>query len=189
MGLSQTTAPTSEPVSLDEAKEHMRVTDDLQDTLIAQQVSAARDYVERITGRQFVNATWTYTLDAFSSEILPPKPPLVSVTSITYVDTGGASQTESSSVYTVITDDETQGRIVEAFNQSWSATRDQPNAITVVYVAGYGATANLVPDVFKQAILLLTAEMYEYRETTVSGSVAILPSLERLLWARRAVPV
>lgn len=190
MGLTQSTAPTEEVVTLEEAKDHSRIDHNDDDALIRTQIKAARSYVEEIANRQLVNASWTYTLDSFPGEIILPRPPLVSVTSIQYVDTAGSTQTEATSVYTVLTDDDTEGRIVEAVNQTWSATRDQPNAVTIVYVAGYGAAATAVPEGYKAAILLLFAEMYENRETFAVGRIlARFPTLDRLMWQRRVVPV
>ena len=114
MGLQITVQPTHEPVTLEEVKIDRRITDDAEEQYLAQLNVAARQYVEDVAGRQFVNATYAYTLDSFPTEILTPRPPLVSVTSIQYVDTDGTTQTLGASVYTVLTDDLQAGRIVEA---------------------------------------------------------------------------
>lgn len=137
MGLIQTIEPGAEPISLAEAKDHLRLEGYAdEDTLVGGIRSAARAYVETFTTRQVVTASWQLTLDWFPSVIELPHPPLQTVTSITYVDTAGDTQTLATSVYTV---DNTGliGRIYPAYNQSWPSTRSQPNAVTVTYVAGY----------------------------------------------------
>lgn len=171
--ITRTVDPSAEPVSVDEAKSHLRVdiTDD--DTLIGTLITAARDYVEQTTRRALVTQTWQYFLDDWPgiSEIVLPKPPLQSVTSVVYTDSDGNDNTWSSSEYAVDTDNE-PGAVVLGYNESYpSGTLDVVNPITVTYVAGYGAAA-AVPWIFKQAILLLVGHWYENREAIVlTGAV------------------
>jgi len=95
MSLVQTIAPASEPITLTEAKAHLRVETDFteDDTIIGTFISAARESCEARTGRQLVTATYALRLGGFpcGDSIELPKPPLVSVTSITYVDTDGTT--------------------------------------------------------------------------------------------------
>ena len=189
MGLTISTAPTHEPVSLEDIRIDRRVTDEAEEGYLMMLNAAARTYVEGVTGRQLVDATYVYTLDAFPSEFRLPRPPLDSVTSITYIDSDGASQTLATSVYTVVTDDFEQGRVVLAYDQTWPTTRDVANAVTVTYVAGYGSESD-VPETFKKSIMLLVGEMFEQREPIVTGTVvAKIPTLDRLLWHDRVVTV
>ncbi len=130
-------APAVEPVTLAEAKLHLRVDHSDEDALISSLISAARRYAETFTGRQIITATWELTLDAFPWIIEPPHPLLQSITSIVYVDVDGVSQTLDASIYQVdITS--TPGRVKPAFGEVWPGTRSQFNAVTVTYVAGYG---------------------------------------------------
>jgi len=137
-GISLNTAPASEPISRTEAKTHCRieVTDDdgLVDTLIA----AAREHVEAFTARAIVAQSWDFKLDFFPAVIPIPKPPLLSVSGIVYLDADGAAQTLASSVYTVDTD-MVAGRIFLAYGQSWPGTYGVPNAVTVSFIAGMAA--------------------------------------------------
>ena len=102
--LTETVAPVAEPVTTAEAKLYMRVDHADEDAKIDTMVSAARQYIERVTRRALVNTTFELKLDAFPTEIRPPRSPLSSVSSITYVDTDGATQPLSASVYSVDTD-------------------------------------------------------------------------------------
>src|ERR1051325_11329554 len=103
MALTLSTAPTVEPVSLDEAKGQVRVELDFHsdDALILGLIAAARRLAEVFCGRAFLTQTWDLTLDAFPSGWGPrwpatlggrdairlPRPPLQSVSYVKYVDT------------------------------------------------------------------------------------------------------
>lgn len=188
MGLSVQTAATQEPVRLEEAKRMLRVTVSDEDQLIRNLIIAAREYCETFTGRQFVSATYDYTLDAWSDPILLPKPPLSSVTSISYVDEDGATQTLSSAIYDVVTNVE-PGRVRLAYDQSWPTIRAQDEAITIRFVAGYGDPDD-VPETVCHAINLLVGHLFEHREAVIrlarGQMMAELPlALKSLLWRNR----
>lgn len=217
MGLSLTTAPDLEPLTLDEAKTHLRVDagDTSQDALISALIQAARESVESFTRRALVTQTWTMTLDRFPvrSAMVPstsgasvyattsgqasgitgavirlPYPPLQSVTSITYVDANGATQTLATAEYVVQTDT-LPGQIALAYGKYWPTTRSQENAVTITYVAGYGAPSS-VPARLRAAMLLILADLYERREATITGTiVAENPAVQSLLWSARFVEV
>jgi uncharacterized phiE125 gp8 family phage protein len=116
MPLSLVTSATAEPVTRQQFKAHARITRDDEDGVIDGYLLAARRYVETALRRQLVNATWRLTLDCFPACIDVPLPPLSSVSSITYVDTDGATQTLNSSLYRVDTYSQ-PGRITPAYDQ------------------------------------------------------------------------
>lgn len=174
MPLTLVTPPAVEPVTLIEAKAHLRVTATDEDTLITALIKAARQQAEhRTVATVFVTQTWTETLDAFPAEIVLSRRPLQSVSSITYTDTDGTEQTLAVADYQVVTD-ELLGRIVPAYGVDWPTARDMPGAVVVTYVAGYGAAAD-VPESIKSAVLLLIGHLYEHREAVSDGSMSELP--------------
>ena len=184
--LVETTPPTVEPISLEEAKLWLRVDHTEEDDLITELEKSARRSCEAFTRRSFINTTWTLKLDEFpsaecrtslasissarSDEITLPRSPLSSVTSITYTDTDGNTQTVSASNYTVDTGSE-PGRVVPAFNAFWPLTRNVINAVSVLHVSGYGAAETSVPSGLKIAIRVLMADLYEERGSFVVGTV------------------
>lgn len=186
MGLVITAQPDHEPVDLCELKNHLRVEEDDDNALIRSLGVAARKYVEDFTGRQIVTATYRLTLDQFPAAIVLPRPPAASITSITYIDTDGASQTLDASGYQLDAASE-PARVVPAVDGEWPDTQGgKVNAVTVTYVAGYGdATAS--PDGLKLVIKTLVGHWYEERSATVSGTIiAKVPlSVEALLWQYR----
>jgi uncharacterized phiE125 gp8 family phage protein len=186
-GLKLVTAPAAEPVSLTEAKAHCRVDTSDDDTLIGSLITASREYVERILQRRLINSTWDFTLNRFESDYIRlPYAPLSSVTSVSYVDSDGTTQTLSTSVYDTDLTRE-PGGIFLKYAQVWPTPRDIQNAVTVRYVAGYGAAGTSVPNAIKQAMLLLIGNWYENRESVVIGTISgELPmAVKSLLWSYR----
>ena len=168
----RTSDPATEPVSLAEARAHLQVDDNDSDTAISALITAARQYVEEYTGRALITQTWALTMDDVPSgtdSILLPRPPLVSVSSLAYVDGDGVTQTWASSNYRVDSNSE-PARLTLAYGVSWPTPRDVSNAVTVTYVAGYGA-ATAVPTAIRQAILLLVGDWFTNREAQVVGTV------------------
>lgn len=160
------TAPASEPVTLTEAKAHLRVDTSADDTYITTLITAARQFVEKYLNRALINTTYTVQFDALPTCIKLLYNPVSSVTSISYKDTAGDSQTLSSSLYVVDSHNE-PGQITPAYGADYPSTYGEAGAVTVTYVAGYGATAADVPDAIKQMILILIGDMYDNRVAQV----------------------
>ncbi len=182
------TAPSVEPLTLTEAKLYLRVDQSTEDNLISGMVVAARQWVETYTRRALVTQTWDFRYEAFMDTRQPlilPKAPLQSVTSITYLDEDGVSQTLASSNYSVRTlSGATAGRGYIELNDDVSLPSLYTDAlapVTVRAVCGYGAAA-AVPDGIKMAIYLMLGDLYEQRqETMMSVSSKTKTTIERLL--------
>lgn len=178
MGLATVTPPASDPLSLAEAKAHLRVTSSDEDGLIAGYILAAREFVENDTHRRLITQTLDYTIDDrwpcvmargyYRTRIELPVQPVASVTSITYVDSSGVSQTLAADQYVVRTDGPVP-YIEQAYGASWPSVRCQPAAITVRFVAGTDSSE--VPNPLVQAIRLLVSHQYENREPVNIGNI------------------
>lgn len=176
------TAPAAEPVDLATIKTHLRIgtTDAAEDNLVEDMITAARQMAESFTQRAFISQTWELLLDNFPGSgvarraLVLPYAPLSSVVSIKYIDTAGVEQTLDGSKY-VVDADTVPGRINLAYGESWPAVRDQPNAVTVEFIAGYGTTAADVPDLIRQAIKMIVGHMFENREDTAPGNLREIP--------------
>ena len=171
MPVKRTTDATVEPLTVAEAKRHLR--EDLQDADndadISALITAARTAAENRLNRTLITSTWTLTLDEFPEDdddegvILLPMGRVITVTSVKYLDSAGTLTTLDPSLYTTdLTGD--IGKIFAAHGTFWPVTREQPNAVTVVYTAGYGATAALVPAPITTWIKLAIGDMYGQRE-------------------------
>lgn len=157
-----TTKPTDEPITLDEAKLNLRVTCDADDDLITALIVAARRWCEDYENRAYITQTITAKTFWLPDRIILPRPLLQSVTSVTYVDTAGDTQTLSDALYDVDTFRE-PGQITKAFNAIYPSIRGDVNGVTIVYKAGYGDASTDVPQETIQAIQIMTAYYYDDR--------------------------
>ncbi len=190
--LSLVSAPQQEPVSLDEAKAHLRVETDDEDGLIDGLIVAARELVETTTRRAVMPQTWDLVLDGFCASeyyrdgaLILPKPPVTAVSSISYVDTTGTTQVLPSSQYRTelpAGPKAMRARITEAYGVSWPSTRAVMGAVTIRFVCGY-ANEGAVPYGIKAAMLLLIGHWYARREASSDGAIGeTVPGVESLLW-------
>jgi hypothetical protein len=187
---TRTVGPAVEPVTLAEAKAALRVDGSEEDAYINTAISVAREWAEEFTNRALHTQTWVATFDSglltksryFSCpssnrlfSLLPdsglvelPRPPLQSVTSVTYIDSDGAEQTLSTANYTVDILS-APGRIQFTDMPNIKAVL---NALKITYVAGYGDTAGTEPSRFKQAVLYMVNHFYENRLPVVQGPIS-----------------
>lgn len=176
----RTAAPTILPVSIEEVYAHAKIADRSLETLtlVDRLIRLATETAEAITRRALLTQTWTLKGRDFPADdfILLPRPPLQSVTSITYVDPHGATQTLSSSDYTADTTHD-PGRVVLNYGESWPSVRGHHNDVTITYVAGWTAAAS-VPQTIRQAILMLCNHWYDYPTEIITGTI-----VNRLPWA------
>lgn len=176
MALAVVTAPTAEPVSLAEAEDYVRLDDSSGDPLLSILIASARAQAETLVRRALMPQTWDLVLDRFPRwELIVPKPPLRSVTSISYVDTNGVTQVMAASDYRVDIATE-PGRLTPAFGLVWPVARWQTGAVTVRFVAGY-ADATAVPACVKNWMLLRIKTLWENRDQLVVDSRVNLVAL------------
>lgn len=173
--LTLKTAPTSEPVTLAEAKDHLRISNTDSDTLITALIAVARQRCEEFTHRAFITQTWQYALDAVPvpNDYVPwslsqlgycinvPRPNLISVASITTYDTDNNGVVYSSVGY-VLDVISNPGRIFLNKGYSWPGNVRDINAMVIEYTAGYGA-ASAVHEQIKTAIKMTVASLFEHR--------------------------
>jgi len=150
-------------------------------------ITAARQYAETFTHRSLITSTWDLKLDHFpSGDIWLPRAPLVSVTSVTYIDTAGATQTWAlSGNYSVDAPagpEAGPGRVIPAYGVTYPSTYGVPNAVTVRFVAGYGA-ASAVPAGIKAACKLMIGHWWSQREAVSAVNMSEVPlAVASLLW-------
>lgn len=171
MHLKLITAPALEPITLEQAKAHLRVEVNDDDLLIGSLITAAREAAEHETQRALMPQTWDLTLTAFpAGAIRLPKPPMASITSIQYIDADGALQTMAEADY-LLSQHSEAAEISPVYGADWPTAREQPGAVTVRYVAGY-PDADSVPAQIKAWMLLRIGALYENRESVVNGTIS-----------------
>jgi len=199
MPLQLVIPPAGEPVTLLEAKQHLRVDVDDDDALIGSLIAAARQAAETITGRQLMTARWKLVLDAFpgatfahagtgatfslpAHAVLLAKCPVQSVISIEYLDMNGTLQTMHAEDYVLDAACE-PARLSPAFGKSWPPTLPHIEAIAGAFDAGYGL-ASAVPEGIKSWIKLRVGSLYGHREEVsvlTRGRIDPLPFVDGLL--------
>ena len=173
MKLSVYTQPATEPVSLVEAKAHLRVAHTDDDSYITSLIEAARRSAEFFTKRAFITQTLELALDVEPSGgfVELPMPPLASVTSVKYYADDDTATTMDSADYHVDIIGE-PGRVVLLQDASWPTAAElrTVNAYVIRYVAGYG-TASAVPEQIKAGIREIIRKMYDGEAVLVKGSL------------------
>jgi uncharacterized phiE125 gp8 family phage protein len=165
-------AQGSAVIDLSEAKAHLRVDFDDDDAIISGLIFSAQSHVEKYCGIRLSSQTIVAKCDSFDDMARLPEAPVSSVSSITYIDTDGASQTLATSVYEVRAD-QLEVSVVLKYGQLWPSI--QPGSrITLTAVVGYAS----VPDTIRHAMLLLIGSWYENREaaSAASASMPFAPS-------------
>jgi len=179
MGIKVISPPTAEPISIEEARLHLRLDAydsppvHPDDSIVTALISAAREWAENFTGRAISPVTLEIALDEFprlNEGIELPRPPLISVDSVRYTDEDGDQQTMATSEYSTDTYQEPSW-LMPAQDTDWPSTDTVFNAVKIRYEAGYSTPGdspdpNPLPKSIKQAILLMLSHLYENREET-----------------------
>jgi uncharacterized phiE125 gp8 family phage protein len=167
------TAATTEPITLAEARSHLRIEafgsplahpDDAQITMM---ITSAREWCEQYTSMAFAVQTIEMAMDIFPDEIELPLVPTNSITSVTYSDTANATQTLSNTTY-LLDDYSKPNKLALTLNSKWPSTSEVTNNIKVRMVVGN--TSVTIPSPIKSAMLLLIGSLYENRQEDLQSS-------------------
>ncbi len=139
-------------VSMDAARRAARADGDELDEEIQTAAEGYTEAAEHATGRAFVQQSWRAGFRAFAAEMILPKPPLMSITRLTYYDESGVQRTLDPQDYFVDADAE-PAVLSPAPGRAWPTTLDRANAVEVQYVCGYGPSEASVPKPVKQYVL------------------------------------
>lgn len=168
----RTVAPNDTPVSLIEAKRHLRVDHTDDDTLILGQIDTAvaeLDGYGGTLGQALVTQAWAQAFDGFSSRLRLPLP-AASITSVTYVDASEAVQTLPADQYT-LERDHLGSYLAHASGVTWPSAR----RVTVTFVCGSAPAG--IDARFKAMILLRISDLYHNREATTSAQESLMGGL------------
>jgi uncharacterized phiE125 gp8 family phage protein len=180
MSLRVITPPAAEPVSIETVKQHLRIDHDLEDFLLTAYIKAAREQAEELTRRALITQTLEQSFNAFPADGILPlwRPPLQSVTSVTYYDSLNAS-----SVWTdYFTDINSEPGVIQFKTMPGAALRAS-GGVVVRFVAGYGTAGANVPERINQSILQLIGHWYENREgMNVPDAIRTAFWRERVVW-------
>ena len=170
MALVMTSGPAIEPVTIADAKAHMRIDNAAEDVLIGSLILTSRLHVEAALSVAMITQMWTLVLDRWPSgdTVEIPLSPLQAVPAVRVKNASGVGVVVPPTNYLVDIASRPP-RLV--WNQAW---RPDPgvavNGIEIDLTAGFGIGATSVPAPLKHAILLLVAHWYEHRDPVVIGA-------------------
>ncbi|WP_439542640.1 head-tail connector protein [Hyphomicrobium sp.] len=173
MALALTSGPAVEPVTVSEAKAHLRLDGSAEDILIASLIVTSRLHVEAALGLALITQGWRLTLDRWPEGRDPvrfPLRPIASVTSVTVYDAGGAPTLVPSDQY--LLDGHALSPRLIPHGTGWPRPGRAATGIEIEFEAGIGEAAEDVPAPIRHAILLLVAHWYEHRDPLEIGQAA-----------------
>lgn len=182
MSLDLLTPPTTEPITLDEAKAQCRVTSADEDALLTALIVAARQTCENELHRALISQVWVKTLDTFPDAVKLAYPPVLTVDAVEYRESVAGVWTTLSTVAYSVDVSTVPGYVVPAYGYTWPDVYPEINAVKVTFSCGYGPTAATVPEAVKHWIKLHVAHYFKNREASIetTGMIA-LPFLGGLL--------
>jgi len=168
MALKLTAGPVVEPVTLTEAKAHMRVEFADDDALIAGLVKAARECVESATNRRLITQSWCFYADKVPAppQFILPLAPIQRVDWVRLWDASDVGTVLAAAAY--LSDTVSEPARVLLTNASAITLRPY-NAVEIAFTCGYGADGSAVPEPLRQAVKLLAAHWYENRIAVVDA--------------------
>lgn len=171
MTLVMTSGPLAEPVSVADAKAHMRVDSTAEDALIASLIVTSRLHIEAALGLALLTQAWSYFIDAWprSREIVLPLKPVQAIATVRVWAQDGTSQTLAAETYT-LDGEGMPPRLVLSRSAAPPAPGRSASGIEIAFSAGFGDAGIDVPAPIRQALLLLVAHWFENREPNRIGA-------------------
>ena len=209
--LTRSIQPVVEPVSLAEAKAHLRVDGEAEDDLIMGLISAAREWVEVYLDRTLITTQWTMKLDSFPTmarqlseaymdrtfiatqmttraDIFPPdielpRPPMSRASTDTTVSyvTAEGTTTTLPAGQYRVDVDSTPGVVRPPYAGTWPSHRVDQNAVTITWYAGYGDSGDKVPQTIRNALKMVVAHLWRNREMTTATALSETPDGVKML--------
>ena len=193
MPLILISGPAVEPVTLAEAKAHLRVDGTAEDTLVASLIVTSRLHVEAVAGLALVTQSWSWYIDAWppgppGHAVKLPMRPIQSIAAVRLYDEAGTATTLDPATY-FLDGTAAPPRLIRHGAVPWTRPGRVANGIEVAFTAGYGNAAADVPAPIRQAVLLLVAHWYEHRSPVEEGThPAPLPDMVSDLLAPYRAP-
>ena len=163
--------PTTEPLTLSEVKNHLRIDGNYDDALLNSCITSARMYFESMCEISIASQELLLALDSFDDIIYLPRGPVQSIEDISYADLQNNQEILDDWIEDLVSN---PARITPAFGQSWPDTAEVVNAVQVSYTTGY-TTPSMVPKLLKSGMLFYVAHLYENRSAVTDGDLKEVP--------------
>lgn len=172
-----------EPITTAQAKTYLGIDHSDQDTLIAELITEAREFIEKEINHSLVTTEWQQTLYCFPTHTITlGKNPYQSLSTFTYTNDSGIDTAVSASVYD-IDDSTTPVRIRLAYEQEWPENRDYYNSIKINFIAGWDHTASVWDGPAELAVLIKKIVYARYHNPAwdIEGMKNKIPGMDRIL--------
>lgn len=209
--LTRSIPPVVEPVSLAEAKAHLRVDSEAEDDLIMGLIQAAREWVEVYLDRTLITTQWTMKMDSFPTmarqlseaymdrtfiatqmttraDIFPPdielpRAPMSKTNTATTITyvTAEGTTTTLPTSQYRVDIDSTPGVVRPLYAGTWPAHRVDQNSVTITWYAGYGDSGLKVPQAIRTPIKMLVSHLWRNREMTTAVALTETPMAVKTL--------
>lgn len=192
VGIKIVSRPTVEPISLEDAANHLRLDrygspEEFADQdWLTMMIPAARELCESLSGLALAPTTYAMSLGMYpcgwgqyQQGINLRLAPVLGISSVTYVDENGDSQTLDPTAYTLDTY-ASPARLYPAIDTSWPSTSVVPNAVIVQFIAGFSTPGESpqdypLPAQLRAAMLLTLGHLYENREASSAIDMKTIP--------------
>ncbi len=190
MALKIITLPAAEPITLEEAKQHLRVTGSDDDIILLGMIKQAREFCEDFQNKKYITQTLELILDSFPGDnciSFKNSSPVQSVESIKYYDINGKEFIFDSSNY-IVDRDSFVNRIVLGYCKLWPTVQLQPvNGVRIRFTAGFGDTGENVPETVKWAMVFHMRLLYD--DYKPDERAKIEEARNSLLGMNRVIPI
>lgn len=180
--LKRLTDPAVEPISVADAKVHLRVEHDADDAVVARCIQASREWCEEYLDATLIHTQWQMSFDMFPPHIELPRPPMAVAegftgVTLTYTTDTQTGVTLPTNEYRVDRDSR-PGVLRPLYGDSWPSHLADYNSISVVWWAGYGADGTAVPVRIQSAMYMLLTHLYEQRSAVLVGQGVVSKHIE-----------
>lgn len=182
------TPPAVEPVTIADARAFLRLSSSSEDALLERLLKTARELVEAETGLALINQTWRLRVDRWprSGRLALFKYPVTEVSMVVAYRPDGTAVSLPPETFQL-----QDGRRPQRLYMGSYPDAANLRGLEVDFVAGFGETPERVPEALKQAILSLTAHLYESRAGVDSAAspLTVPPMVNQLVDSWRRVPL
>lgn len=178
------TDSTVEPVTVSELKFWARIDGDYEDTVLEGIIKTARKKVEDYLNRSLIEKTIELHLDNWEyNNYELPLSPVLSIDSVVTIDEDDTETTYSSDNYYLAKGDPARIVIKEDSTNPLNTDREI-GGYKITYTAGYGTSADDVPQGIKDGLLLWATYIYENRDPNPEPTEVVKNILQNFMIVR-----
>lgn len=176
------TPPAEMPVSLEQAKAHLRVDHDADDDLIGMAIAAAVGHLDGyagILGRALMPQEWSefFSFWPASRAIELRLAPVAEIVEVRARAADGSEAPLDPGAYRLLASSSSRPILLFGVDAALPSLASAPDALTVTYRAGYEDDQGTptVPPALASAILLMVGDLYRFRDSVQLGPSTPVP--------------